>query len=148
MVGPGGCRRIAPALGRASGTGAAGAEAAAWLATDALDERTVPAWRDPAAAAHTLAFLQYTSGSTDVPRSVMISHGNLLHNLAYAFHRARERPVVRVGLVAPGRPRHGADRRRPAARLQRVSGLPDVADRVPAATGPVAAGDFAVPGDP
>ena len=78
----------APALGRAACKGAAGAEAAAWMATDTLDERTAPAWRDPAAAAHTLAFLQYTSGSTDAPRGVMISHGNLLHNLAYAFHRA------------------------------------------------------------
>ena len=79
-------RRRSP--GRASREAAAGAEAAAWLATDALDERTVPAWRDPATAAHTLALLQYTSGSTDAPRGVMISHGNLLHNLAYAFHRA------------------------------------------------------------
>ncbi len=28
-----------------------------------------------------LAFLQYTSGSTSEPRGVMVSHGNLLHNL-------------------------------------------------------------------
>lgn len=78
----------APNLGRASRGRAAGAEAVAWVATDALDERTVPAWRDPAVSAHTLAFLQYTSGSTDAPRGVMISHGNLLHNLAYAFQQA------------------------------------------------------------
>ena len=60
----------------------------------------------------------------------------------------RERPVVGVGLVAPGRSRHGADRRRPAAGLQRVPGLPDGSDGVPAAPRPVAAGDFPVPGDP
>ncbi len=30
----------------------------------------------------TLAFLQYTSGSTAAPRGVMVTHGNLLHNLA------------------------------------------------------------------
>jgi acyl-CoA synthetase (AMP-forming)/AMP-acid ligase II len=35
-----------------------------------------------------IAFLQYTSGSTASPRGVMVTHANLLHNLAYANHRA------------------------------------------------------------
>lgn len=53
-----------------------------WLATDDLAPALAEGWRDPGATADTLAFLQYTSGSTAAPRGVMVTHGNLLHNLA------------------------------------------------------------------
>lgn len=59
-----------------------------WLATDALDIAHGANWRAPCVGAHDLAFLQYTSGSTASPRGVMVSHANLLHNLAYARHLA------------------------------------------------------------
>ena len=53
-----------------------------WQATDDLPAAPPEIWCDPAANLETLAFLQYTSGSTAVPRGVMVTHGNLLHNLA------------------------------------------------------------------
>ena len=53
-----------------------------WLATDEVPAADAENWRDPGADLETLAFLQYTSGSTATPRGVMVTHGNLLHNLA------------------------------------------------------------------
>lgn len=54
-----------------------------WLATDELAPGTEDAWRRPVVESGTLAFLQYTSGSTSSPKGVMVSHGNLLANLAH-----------------------------------------------------------------
>ena len=77
-----------PNLASAAGGRRAARDRLAWIATDALDDGAGPTWCDPGAHQRTLAFLQYTSGSTASPRGVMVSHGNLLHNLSYAFHQA------------------------------------------------------------
>ena len=53
-----------------------------WLDIDQVDDNAAEEWRDPQIASSALALLQYTSGSTATPRGVMVSHGNLLHNLA------------------------------------------------------------------
>lgn len=53
-----------------------------WLEIDAVDDAAAGLWRDPLAVSSAIALLQYTSGSTAAPRGVMVSHGNLLHNLA------------------------------------------------------------------
>jgi acyl-CoA synthetase (AMP-forming)/AMP-acid ligase II/aryl carrier-like protein len=44
-------------------------------------------WADPDLRAGDVAFLQYTSGSTSSPRGVIVSHRNLLYQLARLHHR-------------------------------------------------------------
>jgi acyl-CoA synthetase (AMP-forming)/AMP-acid ligase II len=51
-----------------------------WLATDGIADGADHGWREPDVRPETLAFLQYTSGSTGNPKGVMVSHANLLHN--------------------------------------------------------------------
>jgi acyl-CoA synthetase (AMP-forming)/AMP-acid ligase II/acyl carrier protein len=53
----------------------------AWIASDDAPDSLAAEWTAPNLAADDLAFLQYTSGSTSEPKGVMVSHGNLLHNL-------------------------------------------------------------------
>jgi acyl-CoA synthetase (AMP-forming)/AMP-acid ligase II len=53
-----------------------------WLDPACISDDLAEEWRQPALTDRALAFLQYTSGSTSAPRGVMVSHANLLHNLA------------------------------------------------------------------
>jgi acyl carrier protein len=55
-----------------------------WLATDD-GSGLAGEWRCPEIGSKTLAFLQYTSGSTAAPKGVVVTHGNLLHNLAMIY---------------------------------------------------------------
>ncbi|MBT7410380.1 MAG: fatty acyl-AMP ligase, partial [Methylococcales bacterium] len=57
-----------------------GLENLPWLTTDDLDYEQTATWNCPDINEHTLAFLQYTSGSTGNPKGVMLSHNNLLKN--------------------------------------------------------------------
>jgi amino acid adenylation domain-containing protein/natural product biosynthesis luciferase-like monooxygenase protein/thioester reductase-like protein len=59
---------------------APGLEAVSWLAADEAEARA-DAWRDPGVRAETVAFLQYTSGSTGSPKGVVLTHASLVHNV-------------------------------------------------------------------
>ena len=55
-----------------------------WVAVDEIsDEHEL---QPLSVSAADTAFLQYTSGSTSEPKGVMVSHGNLLHNLEMIRH--------------------------------------------------------------
>lgn len=53
-----------------------------WLLTDEIDDDRATAWAPGAGDPEAIAMIQYTSGSTAAPKGVMVSHRNLLHNLA------------------------------------------------------------------
>jgi amino acid adenylation domain-containing protein/non-ribosomal peptide synthase protein (TIGR01720 family) len=67
------------------------------LATDLAGdlEDHADSWRDPGTGPETLAFLQYTSGSTAAAKGVMVTHGNLLHNSALIQHAFGSTPASR-----------------------------------------------------
>lgn len=54
-----------------------------WIDTESVDLELAAEWQDPDITSDTLAYLQYTSGSTSTPKGVMLTHGNLIHHLGY-----------------------------------------------------------------
>jgi natural product biosynthesis luciferase-like monooxygenase protein/FkbM family methyltransferase len=70
---------------------------AIWIATDTLEDDLAEQWYEVSPGGETLAFLQYTSGSTADPKGVMVTHGNLLHNeelIRQAFCQSEESVIV------------------------------------------------------
>jgi acyl-CoA synthetase (AMP-forming)/AMP-acid ligase II len=68
-----------------------------WMNIDDIDRSLADQWQDPFVTGDSLAFLQYTSGSTASPKGVMISHQNVLHNeslIQAAFNQTEKSIVV------------------------------------------------------
>lgn len=64
-----------------------------WIATDVVATPMAEGWREPCSDPETTAFLQYTSGSTALPKGVMVSHGNLRHNLEMLTRHCEQTPA-------------------------------------------------------
>ncbi len=67
------------------------------IATDQIKAEDAGHWARPDINAESIAFLQYTSGSTSTPKGVMVTHGNLLHNeemISRAFSQSETSIIV------------------------------------------------------
>lgn len=67
-----------------------------WLYTESLAEGLEDNWREPNLSSDSLALLQYTSGTTDSPKGVMLTHHNVLHNLKIIGYCSVNTPQTRV----------------------------------------------------
>jgi acyl-CoA synthetase (AMP-forming)/AMP-acid ligase II len=68
-----------------------------WLRVDEVTGEATTSWQPTSPPPEALSFLQYTSGSTSLPKGVMVSHGNLIANqrmIQAAFEHTEESTVV------------------------------------------------------
>ena len=69
-----------------------------WITTDTINNDAGLYWREPDLDENSIAFLQYTSGSTAEPKGVKIAYKNLLHNLE-AIHRCFRHSTQSRGVI-------------------------------------------------
>lgn len=58
-------------------------KSALWIQRDSFAPQQTNNWQEPAITPETVAFLQYTSGSTSSPKGVQLTHRNLWHNFKF-----------------------------------------------------------------
>ena len=72
-----------------------------WIASDEVDLKLSQQWQMPKISSDTLAFLQYTSGSTGQPKGVMVTHGNVLHNSEVIYQSFGHHPQSKILMWLP-----------------------------------------------
>jgi acyl-CoA synthetase (AMP-forming)/AMP-acid ligase II len=72
-----------------------------WMESDRVDLGLADSWQPPKIEANTLAFLQYTSGSTGQPKGVMVTHGNVLHNSQVIYKSFGHHPQTKILMWLP-----------------------------------------------
>lgn len=72
-----------------------------WIESDRIDENLAEQWQMPTITGDTLAFLQYTSGSTGQPKGVMVTHNNVLHNSQVIYKSFGHHPQTKVLMWLP-----------------------------------------------
>lgn len=68
-----------------------------WITVDRIDGHESAEWLVPSIDEQSIALLQYTSGSTGLPKGTMVSHGNIMHNskvIRMAFQHSHQSVVV------------------------------------------------------
>ena len=89
-----------------------------WLNTEQMrDDLSGTVARSGDHKRHAWLFLQYTSGSTGSPKGVMLSHGNLMHNLKVIYHGFQINSQGHRRLLVTQFPRHGPHWRYPGTGL-------------------------------
>ena len=69
-----------------------------WITTNTIASHEGQNWQEPDVSEDSIAFLQYTSGSTAEPKGVKIAYQNLLHNLE-AIHRCFRHSPQSKGVI-------------------------------------------------
>ena len=72
-----------------------------WIASDTVKLDLAQQWQMPEIDGNTLAFLQYTSGSTGQPKGVMVTHQNVLHNSEVIYRAFGHHPQSKILMWLP-----------------------------------------------